>query len=173
MSLVEGIVKVYWDKVYNQPPQECFGDLLREAVMVGGQVKVCAPQEQFDVYNNYGLPAAMKKAYIMQPQHTTAAKKSEGALRDWLRKQVRGETAVLVSPEARWFLNGISAGYARKLDKHGKLAPEPTDDQYRVACEAVESWVMWFDREYKGDTDTNLRYDRTPDGRRFITARAT
>lgn len=173
VGLVDGIIKIYWDKVYNQPPQECFGDLLREAVMVGGQVKVCAPQEQFETYNNFGLPAAMKKEYITQPQRTGSAKKSEGCLRDWLRRQIRGETALLVNPEARWFLNGVSAGYARKLDKHGKLADEPTDDQYRVVVEAVECWVNFFDKEYKGDTPANVRYDYTKDGRKFISARAT
>ncbi len=171
VQYIDGVIRICQDWVYNQPPQECFGMLLREAVMVGGQLKVCAPQEQFDTYNNFGLPAAMKKEYITQPIKTGWAKKSEGQLRDWLRKQIRGGAALMVNQEARWFLNGISAGYARKLDKHGKLADQPTDDQYRLVCEAVESWVNYFDKEYQGDTPKGLRYDTTSSGKRYVTLR--
>lgn len=171
VQYIDGVIRVYQDWVYNEPAQECFGRMLREAIMVGGQVKVCAPLEQFDRYNNFGLPAAFKKEYVLNATHGNAAGKSEGQLRAWLRKILRNEPAILVHQEARWFLNGLSAGYARKLDKHGKLADQPTDDQYRLVCEAVESWAGLLDREYQGDTDTSLRYDYTNTGKRFITAR--
>lgn len=171
VQYVDGMIKVYHDWVYNEPPAECFGRMLREAVLISGAVKVAAPQEQFDQYTNNGLPAAIKKEYII-PVKTGWAVKTEGQLRDWLRKQVRGEVAVLVHKEARWTRNSLAGGYARKLDKGGRLAAAATDDQYRLVLEALECWTAWFDREYSaGDTNKNVKYDYTNDGRKFISIR--
>lgn len=168
---VDGIIKIYHDWVYNEPPAECFGRMLREAVLIGGQVKVSAPLEQFDQYTNYGLPAAIKQQYV-QPVKTIAAAKSEGQLRSWLAKQVRGEVALLVNNEARWTRNAFAGGYARRLDKGGHLADFPADDQYRLVMEAVESWAGWFDRENsQGDIAGDLRYAYTDSGKRYITLR--
>lgn len=171
VQYVDGVIKIYHDWVYNEPPAECFERLLREAVLIGGQLKVCAPFEQFDQYTNNGLPAAIKKAQMIATRGGAAAK-CEGQLRDWLRKQVKGEVALLVNNEARWVRNALAGGYARKLDKAGHIVDQPTDDQYRVVMEALESWTYYFDREHSDvDPDQKLRYDYTPNGHRFITLR--
>lgn len=170
VQYVDGVIKVYRDWVFSEPPMECMGRLLREAVLAGGQVKIAAPQEQFDQYNNYGLPAAVKAEYTSLTR-TGYAAKSEGQLRSWLQKTVRGEPAVMVNKDARWIRNAMAGGYARKLDKGGRLSDNPTDDQYRLVCEALESWVFWFDRETMNDTDKDLRYAHTSDGKRYISLR--
>lgn len=171
VQYVQGTIKIYADWAYNEPPQECFGRMLREAILAGGgEVKVAAAQEQFDQHTNYGLPAAIKREYLT-PLKTGYAAKTEGQLRDWLRKQVQGETAVLVNNSARWTRNGLAGGYARKLDKGGRLADQPTDDQYRLVLEALECWVWYWDRESKSDTQQNLRYDTTINGRRYVSIR--
>lgn len=170
VQYVDGIIKVYTDWVYNEPAQECFERLLREATLMGGQVKIAAPVEQFDQFTNYGLPAAIKKHYITAAQ-TKAAAQSEGELRDWLSKQVRGEVAILVHHDARWTRNALAGGYARRLNKSGHLAEQPTDDQYRLVAEALESWVGWFSKQNQSDNVEGLRYDRTSSGKQFITLR--
>lgn len=170
LQYVDGIIKVFHDWVYNEPPQECFGRMLREAILIGGQVKVAAPLEQFDQFTNTGLPAAIKREFIT-PVKTGSSAKTEGQLREWLRKQVRGEVALLVSQEARWTRNALAGGYARKLDKGGRLADYPTDDQYRLVMEAIEGWTFYFDRQSASDMQQNVKYDRTPDGRTFVSIR--
>lgn len=171
VQYVDGLIKIFAGWVYNEPIMECFERLLREALLIRNPLKIAAPHEQFDQYNNFGLPAAVRK-YYSGAQRTEHAARSEGALRDWLRKQVRNEMAVLVNQDARWVINALSGGYARKLDKGGRLADLPVDNQYRVLMEAIECWVAWFSKDYSaGDIPTDIRYDYTPDGRKFITLR--
>lgn len=170
LQYVDGVIKIYHDWVYNEPPMECFERMLREAILIGGQVKVAAPLEQFDQFTNNGLPAAIKKQYI-EPVKAASAGRSEGQLRDWLSKQLRGEVAFLVHADARWVRNGLAGGYARKLDKGGKLADQPTDDQYRVVVEAIECFIGWMDKHNGSDMESALRYAYTNSGKRFISLR--
>lgn len=171
LQYADGVLKIYHDWVYNEPPQECFGRMLREAILIGGQVKIAMPQEQFDQYTNFGLPAAVKREQ-MTAQRVGYAAKSEGSLRGWLQKQIRGEVALLVNQDARWTVNGFSGGYARRLDKGGRLAEQPTDNQYRVVMEALESFVAWFDlHNSTGDMDSQLHYATTDSGKRYISLR--
>lgn len=168
---VDGTFRICADWVYNEPPLECFGRLVREAIVAaGGEVKVYIPAEQTDPYNNYGLPAAARKEFMAYVK-TASVTKSEGALRDWLSKQVRGQLAILVANSARWARNALAGGYARKLEKGGQLADYPTDDQYRLIMEAIESWVYWLDRETLNDSDKDLKYAHTTAGKRYISIR--
>jgi len=169
---VDGVVKIYHDWVYSEPPAECFGRLIREAVMICGEVKLATPKEQMDPYSNNGLPAAIRSERMMA-QTTSPAAQVEGQLRPWLQKQLRGSPAVMVNSHARWVVNALSGGYARKLDKGGRLSPQPIDNQYRLVMEAVESFVNWFDKQHQNSVDSNVRYDFTADGRRFISMRPT
>ncbi len=170
VQYIDGVLRVYHDWVFNEPPMECFGRMLREAIQFGGQVKIVAPYEQFDQYTNYGLPAAIKQERIT-PTRAGRAAHTEGQLRDWLRKQVRGDVAFMVDKTARWTVNALSGGYARALEKSGTLAANPTDNQYQLVMEALESWVAWWDKNSEDDTDKDIRYDTTAGGRRFISLR--
>jgi hypothetical protein len=170
VQYLDGAIKIYADWAVDAPPQECFGTILREAILIGGQVKVAAPAEQFDQYTNHGLPAAIRREQIT-PVRLGNAARCEGQFRDWLRKQVQGEMALLVHNEARWVKNAFAGGYARKLDKHGHLAEQTTDDQYRLVMEALESWAFWLDKEHTLEGTDGLRYAETADGRKYITLR--
>lgn len=170
VQYIDGMLRIYHDWVFNEPPMECFGRMLREAIQFGGQVKVSAPREQFDQYNNYGMPAAIKQEYII-PQKTSSSLSCEGQLRDWLRKQVRGDVALMVAKDARWTVNALAGGYCRQLDKGGMLASKPVDNQYQLIMEALETWVAWWDKNSEGDMDKDIRYDTTSGGRRFISLR--
>lgn len=170
LQLSDGVLRVYHNWVLDRPPQEAFVTILREAAMLSeGQLKLAAPLEQFETYLNHGLPAVAKlhRATIV---HTASVAKSEGALKEWLTKRVRGEPALLVADNARWVINGLARGYARKLEKDGSLAKYPQDNQYRVLLEAIESFCAWFDKAHLiGDTD-GRRYATTSDGRRYLTS---
>lgn len=171
LQFVNGALRIYRDWVMDRPPVEALPLILREAVMAGeGAVKLAAPVEQFDKYMNTGLPAAARRDNITLTR-TTLAAKSEGKLKTWLTKRERGEPSFLVSNDARWCINALARGYARKLEKHGVLADLPTDNQYRVLAEALESFVNWLDSQSKNnDSGMDVRYATASDGRRYISS---
>jgi hypothetical protein len=165
------MLRAYHDWVQDKPPQEALPLILREAIMIGGgEVKIGAPKEQFDKYLNNGLAAAARRDGLTITQ-TSYAAKSEGQLKNWLTKRERDEPVFLVADEANWTINALFGGYARKLEKDGTLAPRPTDNQYGVLLEALESFVAWFDSTSKmSDTDMQVRYATSTDGRRYLTS---
>lgn len=171
VQYVDGVLRVYHDWVLDRPAAEALGDVVREAIMVGeGGLKIAAPQEQFDKYTNQGVPAAAKRDQV-QIVRAGWASKSEGVLKPWLTKRVRGEPAFLVAEEAKYVINGLARGYARRLEKGGGLADMPADNQYRVLIEALESFVFWMDNASKTDDNFSaVRYARTTDGRRYLTS---
>ncbi len=165
VQYVDGVLKVFHDWVLNEPAQECFGRILREAILIGGQVKVAMPQEQLDRYNNFGLPSAARAEH-QEVVKVGAAAKSEGKLREWLQKQARGEPALLVCEEARWVIGALAGGYARRLDKGGRLADAPTDNQYRLIAESLESFIAYLDNSGTMQ-DSGFRVAHTPSGREY------
>jgi hypothetical protein len=171
LQYADDAVKIYKDWVYNEPPRECFGRMLREAILEAGKgVKIAAPADQFNDYTNTGLPAAIR-AEQLQAVHLSTAHTSEGSLRTWMGRQIHGGPAFLVRADARWTINGLALGYARKLDKHGKLMEQPTDDQYRVVAEAIESFVAWFDKSASMQEDDGFKLARTSGGRSYYSLR--
>jgi hypothetical protein len=163
-----GEIRVVHNWVHNVPPQEAFATILREAVSVAGEVKVCAPMEQFDMYNNHGLPAAAKTERVTMTK-THGAATSEGALGEWLRRNVRGIPAFMVYSGAGWVVNALGGGYARTLDKHNQLSDKPTDNQYRVLMEGIESFVSYIDKTgRRDDNEEDRNYAFTRNGQRYL-----
>lgn len=171
MQYAAGTIRIYHDWVVDRPPQEALPAILREAVLLAeGEVKLAAPAEQFDKYTGTGVPAAARRDN-MQVQRTALAARSEGKIKDWLTRREHGEPALMVAQSARWTINGFMRGYARKLERDGSLAALPTDNQYRVLLEAVESFVAWFDSASKvADSGFEKRYAVAQDGRRYLTS---
>lgn len=170
LQYVDDNIKIYRDWVINEPPRECFPRLLREAMLDAGKmVKVAVPSDQFNEFTNTGLPAAIRTENI-QAVRVNSTKLSEGALKSWMVRQVRNMPALLTRPEARWAVNGMALGYARKLQKDGSLADDPTDDQYRVLLEGLESFVAWFDKTAM-ITDENFKVAHTSGGRSYFSLR--
>lgn len=142
----DGILKIYQTWVYSEPPKECFERLLREAALFcGGPVKVLAPVDQFNEWQNTGLPAAIR-ASGHTATRTSPAKNCEGKLRPWLQGQLRGTSKLIVHQDCRWVINSLAEGYSRRMDKHGHLMDAPADDQYRVVMEAIESMIAWLEQ---------------------------
>lgn len=170
LQYIDGAVRVVKDWLRDLPPLEAMQDIVEEAgLFAGRKIIIAAPLEQFDLYNNYGLPgAARQNRYDLTPM--VKAKESVGSLREYLRKQIRGEPAFMVDMEARWVLNGMAGGYGRKLTKAGVIDDKPEENQYQVVCEAIEAFVVWVGTlQEVRDNDPNRRYDTTSDGRTFLT----
>lgn len=173
VQYIDGALRIYGDWVFHMPPGEATAQLLPMVIMdgIGNRLQVVAPAEQFDRYNNHGMVQAFKKSRLEVSRGREAAR-SEGMLKSWLQRQQRGIPAVLVSETARWTINGLAEGYARRLTDSGVLSAEPEDNAYKLVLEGLESFVGWFDSVQQID-DTNLQthYATTPDGRRYISSR--
>ena len=83
---------------------------------------------------------------------------------------VRGRPAVAIGTGARWTLNALSGGYAREMTRQGVLSDFAREGAYRVLMEGLESLVALLNT---GATDdrADIRYDVSPDGRKYITMR--
>lgn len=169
VQVLDDEVRILRDWVMNMPPAEAFPKILRQAIAEFGEVKVGAPLEQFDKYLNNGLPAAAKSQHINLQRYTPTTK-CEGSLRSWLTKQHRGLPSIMICTNARWTVNALGGGYARSLDKHGKLSDQPTDNQYRLVMEAVESFIYFIDKiGRREDNDDDRNYAFTNNGTRYLT----
>lgn len=171
VQLINDEIHVLRDWVENKPPVEAFASILRSAVAQFGEVKLGSPSEQFDKYLNNGLPAAAKSQFTTLQRYSSAAV-AEGSLRPWLTKQQRGLPAFTVSTDARWTVNALGGGYARTLDKHGTLSDHPTENQYALVMEALESFVHYIDKQGRSAyTDGEDRhYAHANNGRRYLTS---
>lgn len=175
VQYIDGALAVHWAQVMQGPPSEMVERLVTEAIMTGGaKLSVGAPTEQFERYTNNGLVFALRKLGFM-PQRLAPATLAEGKLAPWMRKQVRGVPAFMVRPEARWVVNGLAEGYARRLGADGRLVDHPDDGPYKLIIEALESFVSWFDiaQQYDNDTVPQRHYATTTDGRRYLSSRKT
>ncbi len=171
VQILNDEIHVLRDWIMNAPPAEAFPQILRQAVAEFGEVKVGAPLEQFDKFLNNGLPAAARANFITLNKYAPSAQ-AEGSIRSWLTRQHRNQPVFLVSTNARWTLNGLGGGYARSLDKHGKLSDQPTENQYRLILEALESFVLFLDKTGRRDDEDDQRnYAYTANGKRFLTSR--
>lgn len=171
VQYVDGVLRVYHDWAVNKPPVEALPMILREATMLSeGTMKVGTPVEQFDKYLNHGLVAAARRDGV-EIKKLGYAGKSEGILKDWLTRRQKNDTAIMVADEARWTINGLSSGYARRLEKGGVLAAYPADNQYRVLVEAIEAFAASLNPATKIDDNLReARYAVASDGRRFLTS---
>jgi hypothetical protein len=169
VQLINDEVHVLRDWVLNAPPMEAFPQILRAAVAEFGELKIGAPLEQFDRFLNNGLPASASANFIKLTKYSPAAQ-SEGSCRDWLTRRIRGQVVLLVGENARWTVNAFGGGYARSLDKHGQLSDKPTDNQYRLVMEALESFISHIDKTGRRDEeDDDRNYAYTNQGKRYLT----
>ena len=105
-------------------------------------------------------------------QQGAAAASTMGALTQIIRREVRGLPAFQVNDTCRWTLNALSGGYAFPLSKAGVLDTQPEDNTYKLVMEAVETfgqWLMLFANDT--DSDNQINYQYTANGRRYISAR--
>lgn len=172
VQFLNGAVRVYADWVREGAPADTLQVIVPEARLAAGrQVRLLAPRAQFDRYNNVGLPAAVTRLKLGDV--TQGPDPKPGILEATLRRQTMHQPAFLVARGARWTVNALAGGYARALDRSGILKDEPDEGYYRTLMEGLESFVGWLTIEASlGDT-TEINYAVAPDGRKYISARAT
>jgi hypothetical protein len=173
VQYIDGCLRIYGDWIVHAPPADAVPVIVPQVIMngAGNSLKVIAPAEQFDTYNNNGLVAAFKRNKLPVSRGPEAAR-SEGKLTPWLQRQHKGIPVMLVADTSRWVVNGLAEGYARKLTASGTLMANPDDNEYKLIIEALEVFVSWFDiSQTIDDSQLDVHYASTPDGRRYISSR--
>lgn len=167
----DGNIYVISDWVRNEPALEALPIILKEAVLEGGSLTVVAPTEQFDKYTNNGIPSVLRTR-----KHTTIrghlAAQSIGCIAKLLKTTNKGIQAFTVSQEAKWTVNALSRGYARKLLPTGSYSDFPEKNQYSLVMEAIESFTSYVNSGMiEGEDELTRSY--TPGGRTYYSALPT
>lgn len=166
---IDGQLRIVADWVREGDPAAVVLDIHREANLEceRGYRAVAGPLH-FERYGNVGLTAAYRK-FNGQVRAAPAPERGRAELRTLLRRTVRSQPAVQVSPAARWTLNGLAGGYARAT-RGAKIEDYPEEGTYRVMLEGLESFVGMMQvlgDDERGDGQANAT---AADGRRFFSA---
>ncbi len=164
----DGNIYVVADWVRNEPALEALPIILQEATLLGGEFTVVSPTEQFDKYTNNGIPSVLRaRKYTIIRGHLAA--QSVGCIAKLLKTTNKGLSAFNVSLEARWVVNAMSRGYARKLLPTGSYADFPEKSQYSLVMEAIESFTSYVSSGMiEGEDELTRSY--TSGGRTFYSA---
>ena len=140
------------------------------ALLAGRPVITFAPSDRFDRYDPSGLIAAARRKNITIRQGRAP---KPDMLSPWLRRHLKGEPALSVSPDATWVINGMLGGYTRSMDTAGRISDQPESNQYACLIQGLEALVGEFDAvsQIEGDDDSAINWQYTGNGRRFISAR--
>ena len=170
VQVVHGGLRVLRDYVKEGGPGDNFGDIVRAASMdASASVKVRCPPHHFSDYDTIGLRAA---AGGVPADIRPAGEILRGRelIRKLMTQERKGFSQVLVSAQARWTLNALAGGFARRFEKRGMLTDEPADGPYKVLMEGIESLMAVTGQ--LGEQD-EVRYAETETGRRYITTLPT
>lgn len=169
-QIVEGALRVYGDYAREGDADTHVANIVHAAQMDAGRpVRITLPPEHFERYSTTGLVAAVRRLPAEARRGVPAAG-GRSMIRDLMQREHRGAPMVMISSEARWTLNGFSAGYARAMNKGGHLADYAEDNTYRVLCEGLESFVGILRTGAADDSRDDLSYSVTTGGRRYVTA---
>jgi hypothetical protein len=166
-QLIDGAIHVIQDYVREGDPGGTLEFLVKDAAVESGEApRLLAPPHHFADFNRLGLRGAVARLPSDLRQGG-----AEGVGRDEIRallqRQLRDRPAVLVSTRARWTLNAFAAGYAREVDKHGRLAEEARTGVYRTLMEGLESFAGLM-RVGVVEQPPNVRM--TEGGQRYVSA---
>ena len=164
----DGNIYIVSDWCRNEPAQEALPIILQEAALLGEEFTAITPAEQLDKYTNNGIPAVFRgRRNRLLRGHL--ASQSVGSLVSRLKMTSKGERSFKVSVNAKWVVNGMARGYARKLQPDGSYAPNPEKNQYALVIEAIESFAEYLNRGMiEGDDELVRAYTST--GREYISA---
>ena len=164
----DGNLFVIKDWCRSEPALEALPIIVQEAALIGGSFTAITPAEQMDKYTNNGIPAAFrgKKTRLLRGH---LANMSIGSLTARLKTTNKGMAAFRVSLEAKWVVNGMARGYARKLQPTGSYADLPERNQYALVMEAIESFAGYVNGGMiEGDDELVRAF--TSKGREYIYA---
>lgn len=164
----DGNIYITSDWCRNEPALEALPIIIQEAMLLAGDFTAITPGEQLDKYTNNGIPAAFKgKKNKLLRGHLAA--ESIGSLTNRLKTTNKGVPAFQVSTDAKWVVNGMARGYARKLEPTGRYADFPEKNQYALVIEAIEAFAGYINRGMiEGDDELTRAF--TTGGKMYYTA---
>lgn len=164
----DGTIYVTHDWVRNEPAQEALPLILQEAKLITGEFMVLSPTEQFDKYTNNGIPGVLRgQGQKFLRGHLAA--QCIGCMVDRINQTNKGRPALQIAKEARWVINAMARGYARKLLPTGNYSDFPEKNQYALVMEAIESFAGYIKSGMK-QGDSELTRATTIGGRAYYSA---
>ena len=169
---VDGRTTVLGDWIAEGDPGESLEGIVREASLAaaGARLTLIAGRKHWEQYGNVGLVQAARSLGVECRPAGDPARGRELICRELGRSGGNGP-ALVVSPAARWTLNGFAGGYSRPLRAGGGLAGEASENHYRLLFEGIEAFagLLAFGLEDE-ETDGAANYATAPDGRRYRSA---
>lgn len=166
VQAVDGCLHVLGDYVREGDPGAVLRSIVVEANVAYGTCRLLAPPVHWGAYDRLGLRGAAAAVPVeLRPAGDPGAGREE--LRALFQRQYRGFPAVRISPNARWTLNGLAAGYAYSVDKRGKLGDEPVPGIYRTLIEGLEAFTGLMKI---GMREERLNVRTTEGGQRYVSA---
>lgn len=172
-QVLDGAVRIYADWVREGDPGQVFEALMKDVILEAGQrPRLVMPPIHFDRYNNMGLRQIASK-FQYDVRQGLPFETGREVLRDLMKRDIQNVSAFLVGSRAVWSGNGFAGGYCRALMKGGMLSEYAEEGPYRVLMEGIESFagLLKAGMAVEDDDETELRYDTTASGRRFLSAR--
>lgn len=170
VQLIEGVAYVIWDSIYHAPVSETFEYLYQDAIQIAGEVRLVIPREEGSTVTSGNIRYAASRMNL-QITYGKELNKSEGSIRQYLQKTVKGDPAFIVSDKARWTINGMLGGYARKIAKDGSLNDNPIVNEYQILISAIESWVASLDLNDAVAYNSKMNWATAPNGQQYLTSR--
>lgn len=169
-QFVQGAVHVLADYVSEGEPGAVLAAVVSQAKLDFGETRLVAGPAHFGNFDRLGLRGAVARlpAELRQGGESAVGR---GEIRELFRRQVRGETAFRIAHAAKWTLNGLSAGYTREIDKHGRVKEEARDNAYRILIEGLEAWTALLRFGNMAESPPNMR--TTDGGQRYVSALPT
>lgn len=169
VQVLDGAIRIYADWAREGEPSEVLRDIVQAASLEAGKaVRLVAGPHHFDRFNNVGLVQAAQ-ALPAEVRQAVAPEQGRPHIRNLLQREHRYMPMLMVSSDARWTLNGFSAGYARAMLKGGQIAEYAEEGAYRVMMEGLESFCGLLQL---GAVDQDAQvaglYATTPNGRRYL-----
>jgi hypothetical protein len=137
---------------------------------LGEPVNVFAPPVHFRGLDVIGMQVASRRAKIRIGQGGEISR-GRDELRSLIDRTIGNNSALLVSTRARWTLNALAGGFALSVVKSGTVADIADDGPYKVLMEGLESLIAVM--AGLGDSEPARNYATDPQGRRYLSARAT
>lgn len=162
-------LRILWDKVMEGEPAERAKDMIEAGQMLYPGIKLIVPPLHSDQWRNIGLKQAIQR---MNREVAKGGEYDRGreTIRKLLKESVQGFPAMRISTDARWTLNALAGGYARKINPDMSLSLDPQDGPYRLIMESVESLMANVSSIDRQQDDSNVNYSYTKDGRRYRSA---
>jgi hypothetical protein len=172
-QVLDGAIRVYADWIREGDAGQVFAPLWKDVVLEAGmRPQLVMGPVHFDRYNNMGLRQAAQRM-SQDVRQGTPYEMGRPVIRDLLNREIRSAPGLIVAGKASWVSNGFAGGYCRALLKGGMLAEYAEEGPYRVIMESLESFagLLKAGMLAEDDEETELRYDTTANGRRFLSAR--